>query len=54
MSEDKKLEKRAKKLALAEINMSRAEINRPPLRQITPGWWLSYGAEWIEKARNTP
>lgn len=43
----------ARKLAIEEVNKNRAEHNPPlkPITRVEPGWWQSYGDEWVNKAK---
>lgn len=42
---------KAKEMALTEINSTREQIGRPPLKKLEKLWWDIHGPEMIEKAR---
>jgi len=48
---DRKLERLAKQMVLAEVNLSRIQARKPPLQRIPRSWWLVHGPDVLMKAR---
>ena len=48
---DQRIEQLAKQMVLAEVNLHRAEDQKPPLPELPPSWWLIHGPEALEKAK---
>ena len=51
LTPDQELVRLARQMVLAEVNLSRARAQKPPLPEIPSSWWLIHGPEILEKAR---